>query len=372
MGPLYHLSLKDLTKMALQNNLDIAISDTNEEMYQDKVLQAFGTYDPALSFTLGARSTTQPNTNLSTASTQGTSNNSKLDTWNMQFNQNIPTGAAIVGSLNSNRSDTNQTFALFSPQYNTSSSIQITQPLLRNRSIDQSRGTIKIANLDVKINDSQFKQTVTGIIATVQGVYWDLVNAVRDYEIKRDAIKLAQTTVEENREKVRVGTMSQIDITTAEAAVASRIVDLITSQQNINVAENNLRSTISNDRKSEIWQKVVVPTDSADFVEYKVDRESAIDTALKLRPELEQYDLQLQENRVNYSVQKQPEEMAVGRRRLFRNGRGGRPAEHFVAYRTTDGSGFDGWGSRNGLPNPFHAGHEKLVCGIQYPNTSSE
>ncbi len=302
-GTTLHLSLKDMTKMALQNNLDIAISDTNEELYQDKVLQAFGTYDPTLSFTLGARSTTQANTNLSTAST-GVSNNSKLDTWNLQFNQNIPTGAAIVGSLNSNRSDTNQTFALFSPQYNTSSSIQITQPLLRNRSIDQSRGTIKIANLDVKINDSQFKQTVTGIIATVQGVYWDLVNAVRDYQIKRDAIKLAQTTVEENREKVRVGTMSQIDITTAEAAVASRIVDLITSQQNMNVAENNLRSTISNDRKSEIWQKVVVPTDSADFVEYKVDRETAIDTALKLRPELEQYDLQLQENRVNYSVEK--------------------------------------------------------------------
>lgn len=302
-GTSYHLSLKDMTKMALQNNLDIAISDTNEEMYQDKVLQAFGTYDPALSFTLGARSTTQPNTNLSTSSTQGTSNNSTIDTWNMQFNQNIPTGAAIVGSLNSNRSDTNQTFALFSPQYNTSSSIQITQPLLRNRSIDQSRGTIKIANLDVKINDSQFKQTVTGIIATVQGVYWDLVNAVRDYEIKREAIKLAQTTAKENREKVRVGTMSQIDITTAEAAVASRIVDLITSQQNINAAENNLRSTISNDRKSEIWQKVVVPTDTADFVEYKVDREIAINTALKLRPELEQYDLQLQENHVNYRVQ---------------------------------------------------------------------
>lgn len=302
-GTVLHLSLKELTKMALQNNLDIAISDTNEELYQKKVLQAFGPYDPSFTFSLGARSTTQPNTNLSTASTQGTSNNSKLDTWNVQFNQNIRTGAAIVGSLNSNRSDTNQTFALFSPQYNTSSSIQITQPLLRNRAIDQNRGTIKIANLDTKINDSQFKQTITGIIATVQGSYWDLVNAMRDYDIKREAVKLAQATVKENQEKLRIGSAAQIDVTTAEAAVASHLVDLVTSQQNINVAENNLRSTISNDRNSEIWQKLVVPTDSADFVEYKADLQNALDTAMKLRPELEQYDLQLQENRVNYNVQ---------------------------------------------------------------------
>ena len=41
-GTAYHISLKDLTKLALQNNLDIAISDTNEELYQSKVLQAYG------------------------------------------------------------------------------------------------------------------------------------------------------------------------------------------------------------------------------------------------------------------------------------------------------------------------------------------
>ncbi|HTY63203.1 MAG TPA: hypothetical protein VMG30_13215, partial [Acidobacteriota bacterium] len=51
-GTAYHISLKDLTKLALQNNLDIAISDTNEQLYQDKIIQAHGPYDPAFSFTL--------------------------------------------------------------------------------------------------------------------------------------------------------------------------------------------------------------------------------------------------------------------------------------------------------------------------------
>ncbi|HTY61919.1 MAG TPA: TolC family protein, partial [Acidobacteriota bacterium] len=245
---------------------------------------------------------TQPNSNLNNATSQGSASNTRLDTWNVQFNQNVSTGGAIVASLNSNRTDTNQVFALFSPQYNTTSSIQFTQPLLRNRQIDQNRGTIKLANLDLKINDTQFKLTVTNTIATIQGVYWDLAYAIRNYNIVRESVKLAQVTVDQNREKVRIGTMSDMDVTVAQASVASRLVDLVSAQQTINVAENNLRSTISSDRKSEIWQKVIVPTDSTDFVDHKAELESSLDTALKNRPELQQYDLQMQENDISYAV----------------------------------------------------------------------
>jgi outer membrane protein TolC len=301
-GTAYHVALKDLTRLALQNNLDIAISDTNEELYQSKVFQAHGAYDPTLSLTLGSRSTTQPNTNLTNQSNQGNSNNTRLDTWNFQFNQNVSTGGLITANFNSNRSDTNQQFALFSPQYNSSTSFQFTQPLLRNFRIDQTRSAIKLANLDVKINDCQFRQSVSTTVAAIQGVYWDLVYAIRNYEIQRESVKLAQVTVEQNREKVRIGTMSPLDVTVAQAAAASRMVDLVTAQQAINIAENNLRSTVSKDRKSDIWGKTIVPTDSSEFAEYKADLESSIDIALKNRPELQQYDLQMQQNSISYTL----------------------------------------------------------------------
>jgi outer membrane protein TolC len=302
-GTSYPLSLKDLTKLALQNNLDIAISDTNEELYKDKLLQTFGAYDPALSLTIGTRSTTQPNTNLTNQSSQGNSNNTQLATWNFQFTQNVQTGGSLIATLNSNRSDTNQSFALFSPQYNTTTSFQFTQPLLRNRRIDQNRSTIKLANLDRKINDCQFQQSVLSTIATVQGVYWDLVYAIRNYEIQRESVKLAQVTVDQNREKLRIGTMSPLDVTVAQAAVASRIVDLVTAQKNINIAENNLRSTLSNDPKSDLWGKVIIPTDSSEYAEYKTDLDSSIKAALENRLELRQYDLQKKQNEISSSFE---------------------------------------------------------------------
>ncbi len=299
-GTALHISLGDLTKLALQNNLDIAISDTNEELYQQKLVQTYGPYDPMFTAGLGVQSAKRPNTNLTNRSTQGNFNKTDFANWNFSLTQNIPTGGGITASYNSGRSDTNQLFALFSPQYSTSLTLQFTQPLNRNLRIDQNRGAIKLANLDKKINDSQFKQTVTNTIATIQGSYWDLVYAIRNYSINKEAVDLARVSLENNTKEVEIGVLAPISITEARAAMATNEVNLLSARETIIVAENNLKATIAPDRNAEIWHKIIVPTDSADFKEYKIDEDTAIDTALKSRPELEQYGLQLDENDINY------------------------------------------------------------------------
>lgn len=301
-GTALQMSLKDLTKLALQNNLDIAISDTNEELFNLKVTQAYGPYDPALTVGLGVSSYKRPNTNLATASLSGNSNKSDQANWNFQFDQNIPWGGGIRAQWNTTRSDNNQAFSLFTPQYNANAAIQFTQPLGRNRRIDDTRGQIKIVNLDLKTNDSQFKQKVTDTIATIQNQYWDLVGAIRDYEIKREAVRLAQITLRDNKKKVEIGTLAPIGITEAQADMANRQVDLITSEERIYNVENALRALISNDRSTEIWSRTIVPTETPDYTEFKVDPVLAIDTALQNRPELEQLDIKIKQDDIRYEM----------------------------------------------------------------------
>jgi len=297
------MSLKDVTKLALQNNLNIAISDTNEELYELRVRQAFGPYDPVFSFTVGAQNSRSPNTNLATAANT-TYNEVGSARWNASYSQSFRTGGTFSAYINSNRQQTNQAFALFSPQYNTSAAVQFTQPLLRNFRIDQNRATIKLANLDLKLNDSAFKQNVVTTIANIQTLYWNLVGAIRNYEINRESVRLAQISLRDNRKKVEIGTLAPISITEAQAELANREVDLISSDETIINAENSLRNLISSDRTAEIWQQVIVPTDKPEFREYKVDLQQAIDTALTNRPELEQLDLRMQENDITYAVYK--------------------------------------------------------------------
>lgn len=302
-GTALRMSMKDLTKLALQNNLNIAISDTNEELYGLRIRQAFGPYDPVLALTVGAQNSRSPNTNLATAA-DAKYNEVGSARWNLSFSQSVRTGGTVTAFLNSNRQQTNQAFALFSPQYNTNAMVQFSQPLLRNFRIDQNRGTIKLANLDLKLNDSTFKQNVVDTIARIQSLYWDLVGAIRDYDIKRESVRLAQISLRDNRKKVEIGTLAPISITEAQAELASREVDLIVAEERIINVENSLRNLISSDRNADIWQQVVVPTDSPEFKEYKVDLQEAIDTALNNRPELEQLSLKTQQNDVNYAMYK--------------------------------------------------------------------
>jgi HAE1 family hydrophobic/amphiphilic exporter-1 len=301
-GTALHISLKDLTKLALQNNLDIAISDTNEEMYQQKVIQNYGYYDPAINLALATGRNKSANTNITNTSAT-TFNQRDTASWNFSVTQFVPTGGGFTGTFNSSRTDTNQTASLFTPQFTSLMQFQFTQPLLRNRRVDQTRGTIQLANLDIKTNDSKFKQGVTSTIASIQSLYWDLVAAIRNYQIQRESVDLAKLTVEQNTAKVEIGTMASITITEAKATQAAREIALIQARETILDTENNLRNMISSDRNADIWHQTIVPMDSPDFKEYKVDLDQAIETALKDRPELEQYDIQLQQTDITRQMQ---------------------------------------------------------------------
>ncbi len=297
-GTALPLSLKEITKLALQNNLDIAIQDTNEQMSQQRIQQTYGDYDPRLTGTLGVNSQKSAITNYTSASTSSFNKNDAAQ-WNFTFNQTVKTGGSVRVQWNSSRSDSNSTFATFNPQYSSSAVVSFTQPLLKNLRIDSTRGNIKLYNLDLKNTDSSFKQKVTDTVANIQTQYWSLVSAIRDYTIKRDSVQLARINLRDNRKKVEVGTLAPIDVTDAEATMAQREVDLIASEETLLSQENALRALVSSNRNSEIWRQVIVPTDTPDFKEYKVSLDDAINTALANRPELEQSRISISKIDIN-------------------------------------------------------------------------
>jgi outer membrane protein TolC len=302
-GTALQLSLKDLTKLALQNNLDIAIQDTNEQISQEKIRQSYGDYDPSLTATVNLNTQKSAITNYTSTSKDGYNQNDTAR-WNFQFKQNVKTGGNFSVQWNSSRQNNNSTYQSFNPQYGGVLTLTFTQPLLKNLRIDSTRSNIKLVNLDLKNTDSQFKQKVTDTMANIQSQYWSLVAAIRDYDIKRNSLRLAQINLRDNRKKVEVGTLAPIDVTDAEATMSSREVELISSEETLLSQENALRALVSSDRTSEIWSKVIVPTDTPEFKEYKVNMEEAITTALQNRPELEQSQITVNRLDINKTLAK--------------------------------------------------------------------
>jgi|WetSurMetagenome_2_1015567.scaffolds.fasta_scaffold10564_4 outer membrane protein len=305
-GTALMLSLKDVTKLALVNNLDIAIQNTSEDLSKLKLAAAKGNYDPTLSGNLSLTANKQANTSSYQASS-GSFSTTKNLSWDYSFKKNFPFtgrlgGSSFSANWSNRRSTSDQTSSIYNPSYSSQASVSFTQPLLRNRLIDSTRGNILLTNLDLDTTESQFKQKVTDTISNIQSQYWDLVSAIRDYEIKRRSVKLGQITLRDNKKKVEVGTLAPIGITEAQADLAQRELSLISSEENILRQENSLRQLISNDRKSDIWSKVIVPTETPDFKEYPVETQTAIQTALTNRPELEQIDIQLKQLDINRKV----------------------------------------------------------------------
>jgi outer membrane protein TolC len=298
-GTALRLSLKDITKMALQNNLEIAIEDTNEGIYQEKILQAHGAYDPILGVSAGYSASKDPNNNYATKSTIGNYSKSNYSYWNLSLQKSVKTGGTFNFEYNANRRDSDIRFYLFVPQYSANTTVGFRQPLRRNFRIDQTRQQIKLANLDLKMNESQFKSRVVDIIAGIQQQYWDLVGAIRNYEIQRDFFRKAQILLRDNQRKVEIGTLPAIDVTSTRTQLAQREGNMIVAERNVYDAESRLLTMICNDRNNAMWSQTIVPTEKAEFEEYKVDIAAATANALKNRPELEQLDFDLQKYNLN-------------------------------------------------------------------------
>ena len=301
-GTALRASLKDVIKMALQANLDIAIAETNEDNLGWALMSAKAVYEPTLS-AISFNWSDSKSLNFNAYDASRTTVNSTLQQgWSTGMRQNIPTGGNFNFSLSGNRNDTNSGAALANPRYSASWSLSFTQPLLRDFKIDQNRNNIRVANLNLKANDTQFKSQISQTVQSVEAAYWRLVQAIESYKISVAAVKAARLTVEMNIKKRDIGTMAPIDVISSQSQQARQEVNLLGAEESIQSAENSLRTLISKDRSADIWEKTIVPTEVPDVSEFKIDLSTAIELALKNSAQLENIDNQLQQIDYQYEM----------------------------------------------------------------------
>ncbi len=339
-GAVLELSMKDAIRLALTNNLDIAIQDFNEDLNRQKVIQTKGYYDPILSFTIGYRTTETPNTRTLDAGQGIPVSTSSGVTLNTSVSQYVPGGGAFQMSFNNNRASANDAFKFINPSYGTNFSLGFSQPLWRGFRQTQTERTLKITNLDSKISDSQFQDTVSRIVQQVQNQYWDLVFAIENHETGRQSMELAIVQHKNNQKRVEIGVMAPIEITKSRAAVAVREQEMIRSEVQIIEAQNGPKRMLAPDPKATIWGLNVLPTDKPMERQVALTMDEAINRALERRPEIEQIRLQMQINEVD--------------RKYTRNS--GKPAFNVQASMTSNGTAGNMIGE-DGLPvlsSPFY------------------
>jgi outer membrane protein len=140
--------------------------------------------------------------------------------------KSFASGASVNVSYSTIRQDANWLKTDYNPFTTAVIGLTVTQPLLKGFGPSLNRRYVRIANNNAQISDFAFKQQVINTVSSVIRLYWDLVSLSEDLRVKREAVHLAETLLENNRVQVEVGTLAPIEVKRAQAEVARSRQDL--------------------------------------------------------------------------------------------------------------------------------------------------
>ena len=144
--------------------------------------------------------------------------------------KSFASGASVNVSYSTLRQNANWLRADYNPFTTAVLGMTVTQPLLKGFGPSLNRRYVRIANNNTQISDFVFKQQVINTVSSVIRLYWDLVSLNEDLRVKRDAVRLAETLLENNKAQVEVGTLAPIEVKRAQAEVARSRQDLTNAE----------------------------------------------------------------------------------------------------------------------------------------------
>jgi outer membrane protein TolC len=295
------LSLNDAIRRALENNNDIEVARNDVRFAETQLRSLQGIYEPIFSLTPQINKQTQSSQSiLSLAS--GASN--KISTTDYSLNPSVSKlfqtgGGSYDFFFNNNKRVTNLSQNTLNPVYSSSAGVTFTQPLLRDRSIDNNRRQIRIQRKRLEQSDADFRRRTIEVISSVQGAYWDLVFALRDQQNRLANLNLARENFRRMEAQIAAGAAAPFGRAEVQTELSNRESDVLIASQNVSIAENALKDLMLRDPDAKEWSSQVVPTDTPSFDSTPVNLNDALTEARKNRPEIQRLALQNDINNID-------------------------------------------------------------------------
>ncbi len=299
-GQTMPLSLDDAIRKALENNNDIEIAKNDVKIAESTLRSLLGIYDPVFTVSPTYTNNVQPQpSTLGGADLSGVTRSSELRV-NGGYNQLIRRGGGNFNvNFNNSRNATSSTFSQLNPTFNSNLGFSFTQPILRNRSIDNTRRQIRIQRKRVAQTDADFRRQTILIISQVQQGYWDLVFALRDQQNRMANLNLAKENLRQVEAKIAAGSSAPLARAEVETELANRESDLLLATQQVSQSENRLKQLVLREPDAPEWTVQFVPTDKPVFSDEAVILEDVMKDAIDNRPELRRLKLQNEINAID-------------------------------------------------------------------------
>ena len=253
------ITLKEVIELVLANDPDFEISRVSLQQAGHSAKGATGFYIP--NFTLD---TSKSRNVTPIASVIGGSSSGKLTSTDFTFTPTISGNSPWLGtSYNMRFNDSKQTndssFTTLNPQYPSSLSLTLTQPLWRDLRIDSGRHTLLVARKNQSISTERLRQKAIERVTLAVQYYWELVYAWQNLDVQNEAVRLASEQHESNRRQAEQGILAPIEVTAAQTQVATYRLTQAAAQNTLTMAENSLKQMIAGNLESPLWNQALVP-----------------------------------------------------------------------------------------------------------------
>ncbi len=306
------LSLDECLHTALENNLDLVLARKDPAIAAQRIDVSQAPFDGALSAGVDFNQADgdETITNNITATVEPGNSDSDVLSGDVSFSHRLRYGGSYSVTYTASDVDAASTTIVELGVLATTTFEQATDglsltyemPLLAGFGKEVNTLDILLARGNLENSREDLRNQAMLTAQSVEDAYWNVLAAREALRISQMALKRAEDLLKLNEKKVEVGTLAPIEITEAEAGVASQVESVIVAETTLEDAEDVLLQLMAVPPDSAAWEQRLELTDRPSFVPVKVDLADAIATALERRPEMLTARRVLQDNELSERV----------------------------------------------------------------------
>jgi len=287
------MSLQDCVQEALAHNFDVQVQRINPQISLYNLNAAYEGYDPTFSasgthnYSVSPSSFNPYSTNVtpSRISNQNSFNSGISGTllpWGLQYD--------VSGNLSETYGNNGLPFD------NSSANVGVTldQPLLKNFWIDSTRLNIRIAKSKLQQSKQGLRAQLIASVTAVANAYYELIYAQQNVQVQQEALDLAQTQLDQDNQRVQIGTLAILSVQQDKSQVAQNRANLIAAQSTLDTDQNALKNLLT-DNYSQWHDTDIQPAETLMAPPQTFDLQGSWTKGMAERPDLLQAKLNMEQ-----------------------------------------------------------------------------
>ena len=266
---LIELSLEDVSRLALENSLDIQIAQYDAYISRASLDDAQSIFDTIFS------AEASYNRNKKAQATTIAGSQTKEHSFSVGLEKKLPTGTTLSLDATATKTRTNSVFSALNPYNEALLELTVKQELGKNFFGLADRADIKLTKLDIGNSEFTSLDDIEEILYKAQKAYWNLVLKNEELTIREDMFKGAKRLYEIYQNKYSIGLVEESEFLAIEALVYTRESDLVVAGLEQETAKNDLLFLLNRgDFKDKVKPKDKLSSDSATVDLHQMLKES--------------------------------------------------------------------------------------------------